>query len=193
VPASGAEPGTWPPGAGAGGGGGTASGSGGSGGGGGGGGGSLAELELSSGRRLRARLVVGADGGGSRVRALVGLRSVGWSYRQRGLVATGGGPGRGRRRELRGAARPADNPAPRPRPRPPPPPPAPAPVQTSEPNATAWQRFLPDGPLALLPVRGGCSNIVWTNTPEGAARLEGMSSEEFAGARAPAKGGLGAG
>ena len=51
---------------------------------------------------------------------------MGWSYEQRGLVAT---------------------------------------VETGEHNVTAWQRFLPHGPLALLPARGGFSNIVWSTTP----------------------------
>jgi hypothetical protein len=50
----------------------------------------LAELSLAGGRRLRARLVVGADGGQSRVRELAGLRAAGWAYNQRGVVATGG-------------------------------------------------------------------------------------------------------
>ncbi|PHS73184.1 MAG: 2-polyprenyl-6-methoxyphenol hydroxylase [Cycloclasticus sp.] len=31
---------------------------------------------------------------------------------------------------------------------------------------TAWQRFLPEGPLALLPIRDGLISIVWTSTTE---------------------------
>jgi 2-polyprenyl-6-methoxyphenol hydroxylase-like FAD-dependent oxidoreductase len=60
-----------------------------------------------------------------RVRELAQLRTVGWAYNQRGVVAT---------------------------------------VRTLEPNETAWQRFLSTGPLAVLPVRGGFSNIVWSTT-----------------------------
>ncbi|EFJ42741.1 hypothetical protein VOLCADRAFT_42415, partial [Volvox carteri f. nagariensis] len=55
-------------------------------------------------------------------------------------------------------------------------------VSTAEPSATAWQRFLPTGPLALLPVRAGYSNIVWSTTPGTAAALEAMSPGEFAAA-----------
>lgn len=104
---------------------------------------SLAEVELADGSKLQCRLLVAADGARSRIREYAGFRTVGWSYNQRGLVAT---------------------------------------VATAEPNGTAWQRFLPTGPLALLPVRDGYSNVVWTVTPEMARRLEGCSSQEFADA-----------
>ena len=57
---------------------------------------------------------------------MAGLRTVGWGYNQRGLVAT---------------------------------------VNTLEPNHTAWQRFIGTGPIALLPVRSGYSNIVWSTSP----------------------------
>ncbi|KAF6266343.1 flavin-dependent monooxygenase [Scenedesmus sp. NREL 46B-D3] len=105
--------------------------------------GSLAELQLADGSSLQCRLVVAADGARSRVREMAGLRTVGWGYNQRGLVAT---------------------------------------VATAEPSDTAWQRFLPTGPLALLPVREGFSNVVWTVPPEMAQRLEGCNSSQFADA-----------
>ncbi|KAL6752551.1 hypothetical protein V8C86DRAFT_585190 [Haematococcus lacustris] len=45
---------------------------------------------------------------------------------------------------------------------------------------TAWQRFLPTGPLALLPVRGGLANVVWSTTPDMARQLERLEPEAFA-------------
>ncbi|GAX78061.1 hypothetical protein CEUSTIGMA_g5503.t1 [Chlamydomonas eustigma] len=102
----------------------------------------LAWLQLQDGRVLRARLVVAADGASSRVRALAGLRTSGYEYGQRGVVAT---------------------------------------VMTDDTeDRTAWQRFLPAGPLALLPVRGGLHNIVWSTTPEAARKLERLSPQDFA-------------
>ncbi|KAK9834120.1 hypothetical protein WJX84_000985 [Apatococcus fuscideae] len=55
-------------------------------------------------------------------------------------------------------------------------------VRTAEPHATAWQRFLPTGPLALLPVRHGFSNIVWSTSPAQAAELEASSPMGFVAA-----------
>jgi len=49
-------------------------------------------------------------------------------------------------------------------------------------EATAWQRFLPGGPLAFLPCADGTSSIVWT-LPDGAAR-EVLALEDAAFARA---------
>ncbi|GIL43781.1 hypothetical protein Vafri_1398 [Volvox africanus] len=74
---------------------------------------------------------------------MAGIRTWGWGYGQRGLVAT---------------------------------------VSTAEPSMTAWQRFLPTGPLALLPVRDGYSNIVWSTTPQTATAMEAMTPAAFAAA-----------
>jgi 2-octaprenylphenol hydroxylase len=45
---------------------------------------------------------------------------------------------------------------------------------------TAWQRFLPTGPLAFLPLRDGFCSIVWSTTPDHARQLELMAPERFA-------------
>ena len=46
-------------------------------------------------------------------------------------------------------------------------------------RATAWQRFLVDGPLAFLPLRDNWSSIVWTTSPQRAAELQQMDSRDF--------------
>ncbi|MBM0108424.1 UbiH/UbiF/VisC/COQ6 family ubiquinone biosynthesis hydroxylase [Steroidobacter sp. S1-65] len=54
-------------------------------------------------------------------------------------------------------------------------------VRTQHTHArTAWQRFLPDGPIAYLPLADGRSSIVWTTTPEHAERLVAEAPEQVA-------------
>ncbi|KAG0628484.1 hypothetical protein M758_1G030400 [Ceratodon purpureus] len=103
----------------------------------------LAEVGLGDGRRLRTRLVVGADGGKSAVRAMAGFQTRGWEYQQTAVICT---------------------------------------VKVNSKHSTAWQRFLPTGPFALLPMNNTYSNIVWTTTPETANALKGMSNEHFVAA-----------
>ncbi len=60
-------------------------------------------------------------------------------------------------------------------------------VKTSEPHRdTAWQRFLPGGPLAFLPLQDGWSSIVWTLPTAEAERITNLDRpafhEELAGA-----------
>lgn len=98
-------------------------------------------LELDDGRRLAARLLVGADGADSTVRRLADITTRGWDYHQTALVAT---------------------------------------VRTSHPHhETAWQRFLPGGPLAFLPLADGSSSIVWSLPCDQAARLLALSDDAF--------------
>ena len=94
-----------------------------------------------AGGRLRAALVVGADGAGSRVRELAGIGVTEGDYRQEAVVAE---------------------------------------VRTAMPHReTAWQRFLPTGPLAFLPLANGASSIVWSTTPEHAAQLRALDADAF--------------
>jgi len=44
---------------------------------------------------------------------------------------------------------------------------------------TAWQRFLPTGPLALLPFAGGTTSIVWTLPEAEAARVLDLDEARF--------------
>lgn len=53
-------------------------------------------------------------------------------------------------------------------------------VDSERPNqATAWQRFLPGGPLALLPVAAQRSSIVWTVADAEAERLLALDDADF--------------
>jgi len=101
-------------------------------------------LRLSSGRTLSTRLLVGADGASSPVRAFAGIASRGWDYNRMGVVATlrlGGAPAHAR---------------------------------------AAFQRFLPAGPVALLPLPGAAASLVWSTTGARAAALAKLSGEDFA-------------
>ncbi|KAJ2910119.1 chromatin remodeling complex Adenosinetriphosphatase [Coemansia aciculifera] len=80
-------------------------------------------VTLSTEQRLRARLLVGADGGSSSVRKHAQIGTYGTKYGQYGLVAT---------------------------------------LCLEQLNQTAFQRFLPTGPIALLPFPGGFANLVWS-------------------------------
>ncbi len=44
---------------------------------------------------------------------------------------------------------------------------------------TAWQKFLPAGPVALLPLAEGYCSIVWSTSPEHAERLVQQPDAEF--------------
>ncbi|KAH7273950.1 putative ubiquinone biosynthesis monooxygenase [Fusarium solani] len=43
----------------------------------------------------------------------------------------------------------------------------------------AYQRFLPTGPVAMLPLPGNHASLVWSTTPEKAALLKGLSPKDF--------------
>ncbi|TWI02704.1 2-octaprenyl-3-methyl-6-methoxy-1,4-benzoquinol hydroxylase [Luteimonas cucumeris] len=53
-------------------------------------------------------------------------------------------------------------------------------VETGLPHQqTAWQRFLPSGPLAFLPCADGSSSIVWTLPEDDATRVMALDDEAF--------------
>jgi 2-octaprenylphenol hydroxylase len=103
--------------------------------------GDVARVTLTDGRRYTCALLVGADGGQSRVRESCGIGRAGWAYGQTAVVAH---------------------------------------LRPEQPHRdAAYQRFLPDGPVALLPLRDGRVSLVWTTTPEDAAVLQAAEPAEF--------------
>jgi 2-octaprenylphenol hydroxylase len=53
-------------------------------------------------------------------------------------------------------------------------------LRTAKPHRdTAYQRFLPEGPLAFLPLRDGRVSLVWTTTPAAADALQKLDAAEF--------------
>ncbi|KAL8868626.1 MAG: hypothetical protein Q9174_004866 [Haloplaca sp. 1 TL-2023] len=109
---------------------------------------SYPSVTLSSGKKILARLLVGADGLNSPVREFAGISSRGWDYQRHGVVATL------RYKEPRG-------------------------VERDGSTRIAFQRFLPSGPIALLAMPGDYATLVWTTTPEKAAKLKSLSSDDF--------------
>lgn len=99
-------------------------------------------VNVQGGRQLAARLLVGADGQNSPVRAFAGIGSKGWDYNRHGVVAT-------------------------------------LELEVEEWPKTAYQRFLPTGPVALLPLPGNYATLVWSTTPELASKLKGLNPKEF--------------
>ncbi|CCX10832.1 hypothetical protein FPQ18DRAFT_322749 [Pyronema domesticum] len=103
-------------------------------------------VTLSSGEKMAARLLVGADGANSPVRTFAEIETRGWDYGRHGVVAT---------LKLEG---------------------------TGEGEKTAYQRFLPTGPIAMLPMPGPYATLVWSTTPQHAAALKALAPEDFVAA-----------
>jgi 2-octaprenyl-6-methoxyphenol hydroxylase len=98
-------------------------------------------VTLASGKALRGRLLIGADGRGSGTAARAGIKRTGWGYGQTALVAA---------------------------------------IEHALPHhGIAHQFFMPPGPLAILPLPGNVSSIVWSETDATAARFAALSDAEF--------------
>ncbi|HEY0230696.1 MAG TPA: UbiH/UbiF/VisC/COQ6 family ubiquinone biosynthesis hydroxylase [Dokdonella sp.] len=98
-------------------------------------------VTLNDGTRLRAKLLVAAEGAESPLREKLGIAFKGRDYGQRAVVAH---------------------------------------VATGLPHeGTAWQRFLPGGPLAFLPLADGRSSIVWSLPDAEASRVLALDDEAF--------------
>jgi 2-octaprenylphenol hydroxylase len=109
-------------------------------------------LTLTSGEALTATVVIAADGGASRVRALTAMPVIERNYGQQAIVTH---------------------------------------VATAAPHdETAWQRFLPSGPLAFLPLVDGRSSVVWSLPSARASALLACDDAQFLAALSEASGGM---
>eukprot|EP01124_Arcella_intermedia_P034919 TRINITY_DN8758_c0_g1_i1.p1 TRINITY_DN8758_c0_g1~~TRINITY_DN8758_c0_g1_i1.p1 ORF type:complete len:479 (+),score=110.00 TRINITY_DN8758_c0_g1_i1:125-1438(+) len=52
-------------------------------------------------------------------------------------------------------------------------------IKMKNPNFTAWQRFLPTGPVAILPLEGNYSSIVWSTNALHAEQLLSLPEDSF--------------
>ena len=110
---------------------------------------SYPHITLSSNHTIAARLLIGADGPNSAVRTFAGIQTRGYDYNRNGVVAT-----------VKLPSSSAHDPS-------------------SPRGVTAYQRFLPSGPIALLALPGPYASLVWTTTPTQSSLLKTLSPEDF--------------
>ena len=98
-------------------------------------------LTLATGKSLRARLAVGADGRGTGTGTRAGIKRIGWAYGQTALVCA---------------------------------------IEHELPHhGIAHQFFMPPGPLAILPLTGNRSSIVWSETAQNAAAVNALLDNDY--------------
>ena len=98
-------------------------------------------LTLATGKTLRARLAVGADGRSTGTGERAGIKRIGWAYGQTALVCA---------------------------------------IKHEKPHhGIAHQFFMPPGPLAILPLTGNRSSIVWSETAQNAAAINALSDDAY--------------
>ena len=98
-------------------------------------------VTLASGRTLKGRVLVGADGRRSGTAERAGISRTGWDYGQTALVC--------------------------------------AIAHDLPHHGIAHQFFMPPGPLAILPLKGNRSSIVWSETHANAAAFNALSDEDY--------------
>ena len=104
-------------------------------------------LNLSDGRILRSRLLIGCDGRNSKIAKWSNISHIGWDYNQSALVCA---------------------------------------ISHEKPHyGIAHQFFTPSGPLAILPLPGNKSSIVWTETKDKAKDINIMRDEDYLSALSP--------
>jgi len=104
-------------------------------------------LNLSDGRILRSRLLIGCDGRNSNIAKWSNISHIGWDYNQSALVCA---------------------------------------ISHEKPHyGIAHQFFTPSGPLAILPLPGNKSSIVWTETKDKAKDINIMCDEDYLSALSP--------
>ena len=100
-----------------------------------------AEIHLDDKRKLKAKLIVAADGGQSRVRQAIGVGVTSWDYKQHALVVY---------------------------------------IETEYAQQDiTWQRFVPSGPQAFLPLSGSYASLVWYNSPDEVSRLKTLTNDQL--------------
>lgn len=100
----------------------------------------MSVIELESGRRIKAKLIIGNDGEESYVRESHHIESTSHSYNQKCIVRT---------------------------------------LIHDEPIESCYQRFLPTGPIAILPLWGNYSHLVWSVPDDLAEELVELPDKEF--------------
>ncbi len=98
-------------------------------------------VTLTSGKTVRANLLIGSDGRASGTATRAGIHRTGWDYGQTALVCA------------------IDHALPH--------------------NGIAHQFFMPAGPLAILPLPGNRSSIVWSETTASDAAIHALSDADY--------------
>ncbi|QTH64552.1 FAD-dependent monooxygenase [Psychrosphaera ytuae] len=108
-------------------------------------------LTLTSGQQLTTQLLVVAEGGQSNTRDLLNISSTTSDYQQSAVIANV---------KVKGGTKKLQS-------------------QFDQPNNVAFERFTLNGPIAFLPIGEQEYNVVWTQTPEQAKEVQGLSDEAF--------------